>query len=104
MSRFRHRTQSVLPASLFMMGAAMGFFNWNSPAGLIVPGRGSAYFIGFILAEPPLMLAIRNRDCLRGVAGAAVHVTDRRHVPFTGRNSSAACRRTSPTAGIAIRS
>lgn len=46
----------VLSASLSMMGAVMGFFIWNFPAGLIFLGDGGAYFLGFMLAELSLIL------------------------------------------------
>ncbi|MFM0335518.1 MraY family glycosyltransferase [Paraburkholderia fungorum] len=52
----------VLSASLIMMGAVLGFFIWNFPAGLIFLGDGGAYFIGFMLAELSIMLVMRNRD------------------------------------------
>jgi UDP-N-acetylmuramyl pentapeptide phosphotransferase/UDP-N-acetylglucosamine-1-phosphate transferase len=52
----------VLSASLIMMGAVMGFFIWNFPAGLIFLGDGGAYFIGFMLGELSIMLVMRNRD------------------------------------------
>ena len=52
----------VLSASLMMMGAVLGFFIWNFPAGLIFLGDGGAYFVGFMLAELSIMLVMRNRD------------------------------------------
>ncbi|SAL48331.1 glycosyl transferase family protein [Caballeronia terrestris] len=52
----------VLSASLIMMGAVIGFFIWNFPAGLIFLGDGGAYFVGFMLAELAIMLVMRNRD------------------------------------------
>ncbi len=52
----------VLSASLIMMGAVLGFFIWNFPAGLIFLGDGGAYFIGFMLGELAIMLVMRNRD------------------------------------------
>ena len=52
----------VLSASLIMMGAVMGFFIWNFPAGLIFLGDGGAYFIGFMLGELSIMLVMCNRD------------------------------------------
>ncbi|BAN23900.1 MraY family glycosyltransferase [Caballeronia insecticola] len=52
----------VLSGSLIMMGAVMGFFIWNFPAGLIFLGDGGAYFVGFMLAELSIMLVMRNRD------------------------------------------
>jgi UDP-N-acetylmuramyl pentapeptide phosphotransferase/UDP-N-acetylglucosamine-1-phosphate transferase len=52
----------VLSASFMMMGAVLGFFIWNFPAGLIFLGDGGAYFIGFMLAELSILLVMRNRD------------------------------------------
>lgn len=52
----------VLSGSMIMMGAILGFFIWNFPAGLIFLGDGGAYFIGFMLAELAIMLVMRNRD------------------------------------------
>ncbi|WP_323072782.1 MraY family glycosyltransferase [Mycetohabitans endofungorum] len=52
----------VLSGSLVMMGAIIGFFLWNFPAGLIFLGDGGAYFIGFMLAELAILLVMRNRD------------------------------------------
>lgn len=52
----------VLSASLIMMGAVIGFFIWNFPAGLIFLGDGGAYFIGFMLGELSIALVMRNRD------------------------------------------
>ncbi|WP_028202095.1 MraY family glycosyltransferase [Paraburkholderia nodosa] len=52
----------VLSASFIMMGAVLGFFMWNFPAGLIFLGDGGAYFIGFMLAELSILLVMRNRD------------------------------------------
>jgi UDP-N-acetylmuramyl pentapeptide phosphotransferase/UDP-N-acetylglucosamine-1-phosphate transferase len=50
----------VLSASLTMMGAILGFFIWNYPAGLIFLGDGGAYFLGFMLGELSIMLVARN--------------------------------------------
>jgi UDP-N-acetylmuramyl pentapeptide phosphotransferase/UDP-N-acetylglucosamine-1-phosphate transferase len=52
----------VLSASLIMMGAVIGFFIWNFPAGLIFLGDGGAYFIGFMLGELAILLVMRNRE------------------------------------------
>ncbi|MFD1559264.1 glycosyltransferase [Paraburkholderia silviterrae] len=52
----------VLSASFIMMGAVLGFFIWNFPAGLIFLGDGGAYFIGFMLGELAILLVMRNRD------------------------------------------
>ncbi|RYG90256.1 MAG: glycosyl transferase [Alphaproteobacteria bacterium] len=42
------------------VGAALGFFVWNFPAGLIFLGDGGAYFLGFYLAEIGILLVVRN--------------------------------------------
>jgi UDP-N-acetylmuramyl pentapeptide phosphotransferase/UDP-N-acetylglucosamine-1-phosphate transferase len=42
------------------IGAAIGFFIWNFPAGLIFLGDGGAYFLGFLLAEIGLLLVTRH--------------------------------------------
>jgi UDP-N-acetylmuramyl pentapeptide phosphotransferase/UDP-N-acetylglucosamine-1-phosphate transferase len=52
----------VLSTSFIMMGAVMGFFIWNYPAGLIFLGDGGAYFIGFMLAELSILLVMRHRE------------------------------------------
>jgi len=52
----------VLSGSLIMMGAILGFFIWNFPAGLIFLGDGGAYFIGFMLGELAILLVQRHRD------------------------------------------
>jgi UDP-N-acetylmuramyl pentapeptide phosphotransferase/UDP-N-acetylglucosamine-1-phosphate transferase len=51
-----------LMASLALagVGAVLGFFIWNFPAGRIFMGDGGAYFLGFIVAELALMLLVRN--------------------------------------------
>ena len=59
---FRLGDPIVLSASLIMMGAVLGFFIWNFPAGLIFLGDGGAYFIGFMLAELAIMLVMRHRE------------------------------------------
>lgn len=50
----------VLSASLAMMGAILGFFIWNYPAGLIFLGDGGAYLLGFMLGELSILLVMRN--------------------------------------------
>lgn len=52
----------VLSGSLIMMGAILGFFVWNFPAGLIFLGDCGAYFIGFTLAELAILLVMRHRE------------------------------------------
>lgn len=44
------------------VGAALGFFVWNFPAGLIFLGDGGAYFLGFYLAEIGILLIARNAE------------------------------------------
>lgn len=46
--------------ALVGVGAVLGFFVWNFPAGLIFLGDGGAYFLGFYLAEVGLLLIARN--------------------------------------------
>ena len=42
------------------IGAVLGFFLWNFPAGLIFLGDGGAYFLGFYVAELSILLLQRN--------------------------------------------
>jgi UDP-N-acetylmuramyl pentapeptide phosphotransferase/UDP-N-acetylglucosamine-1-phosphate transferase len=42
------------------VGAVLGFFVWNFPAGLIFLGDGGAYFLGFYIAELAILLVQRN--------------------------------------------
>ncbi len=42
------------------IGAVLGFFIWNFPAGLIFLGDGGAYFLGFYVAEISILLLVRN--------------------------------------------
>lgn len=58
---FQVHDSIVLSGSLIMIGAIMGFFIWNFPAGLIFLGDGGAYLIGFMLGELAIMLIMRNR-------------------------------------------
>jgi UDP-N-acetylmuramyl pentapeptide phosphotransferase/UDP-N-acetylglucosamine-1-phosphate transferase len=44
------------------IGATLGFFVWNFPAGLIFLGDGGAYFLGFFVAELSIMLLVRNPE------------------------------------------
>lgn len=50
----------VLAASLITIGAVLGFFVWNFPAGLIFLGDGGAYLLGFLVAELSVLLLRRN--------------------------------------------
>jgi UDP-N-acetylmuramyl pentapeptide phosphotransferase/UDP-N-acetylglucosamine-1-phosphate transferase len=53
-------TISVL--ALAAIGAVLGFFIWNFPAGLIFLGDGGAYFLGFFVAELSILLLVRNPE------------------------------------------
>ena len=44
------------------IGAILGFFLWNFPAGLIFLGDGGAYFLGFLVAEVSILLLVRNPE------------------------------------------
>jgi len=50
----------VALVALAGVGAVLGFFVWNFPAGLIFLGDGGAYFLGFYIAELALLLLYRN--------------------------------------------
>jgi UDP-N-acetylmuramyl pentapeptide phosphotransferase/UDP-N-acetylglucosamine-1-phosphate transferase len=50
----------VLSVALVFVGATLGFFLWNFPAGLIFLGDGGAYLIGFMLAELAIILVMRH--------------------------------------------
>jgi UDP-N-acetylmuramyl pentapeptide phosphotransferase/UDP-N-acetylglucosamine-1-phosphate transferase len=52
----------VSALALAGIGALLGFFVWNFPAGLIFLGDGGAYFLGFYLAELAILLLHRNAD------------------------------------------
>jgi len=50
----------VAMLALAGIGAILGFFVFNFPAGLIFLGDGGAYFLGFYLAELAILLLHRN--------------------------------------------
>jgi len=50
----------VLSMALACLGAILGFFVFNYPAGLIFLGDGGAYLLGFMMAELALLLVHRN--------------------------------------------
>jgi len=50
----------VMMLALALLGAILGFFVWNFPAGLVFLGDGGAYFIGFWFAELSVLLLLRN--------------------------------------------
>ena len=47
--------------ALATAGAALGFFVWNYPRGLIFLGDGGAYLLGLMVVESGLMLVYRQR-------------------------------------------
>jgi UDP-N-acetylmuramyl pentapeptide phosphotransferase/UDP-N-acetylglucosamine-1-phosphate transferase len=51
----------IASLALAGVGAVIGFFLWNFPAGLIFLGDGGAYFLGFYVAELSILLLIRNQ-------------------------------------------
>lgn len=59
---FQAGDRDVAMCALAGLGAVMGFFIWNFPAGLIFLGDGGAYFLGFFVAELSLLLVNRNPD------------------------------------------
>lgn len=50
----------VAALALAGIGALIGFFVWNFPAGLVFLGDGGAYFVGFLVAEIAILLLVRN--------------------------------------------
>jgi UDP-N-acetylmuramyl pentapeptide phosphotransferase/UDP-N-acetylglucosamine-1-phosphate transferase len=50
----------VAGIALATLGAALGFFIWNYPRGLIFLGDGGAYLLGLIVVELGFMLLYRN--------------------------------------------
>lgn len=50
----------ILALAVAGVGAVLGFFVWNFPAGLIFLGDGGAYFLGFFVAELAILLLHRN--------------------------------------------
>ncbi len=58
------QVDDVLIATLAVasIGAVLGFFVWNFPAGMIFLGDGGAYFLGFVVAEFSILLLVRNPE------------------------------------------
>ena len=52
----------IAALALAGVGAVLGFFVWNFPAGLVFLGDGGAYFLGFYLAELAILLLHRNPE------------------------------------------
>ena len=46
--------------ALAAIGAVLGFFIWNFPAGLIFLGDGGAYLLGFLVAELAILLLVHS--------------------------------------------
>lgn len=59
---FQSGDRLVATLALAGMGAVLGFFIWNFPAGMIFLGDGGAYFLGFFVAEVSILLLARNPD------------------------------------------
>jgi UDP-N-acetylmuramyl pentapeptide phosphotransferase/UDP-N-acetylglucosamine-1-phosphate transferase len=57
---FQVRDPLIGTLALTGIGAVLGFFLWNFPAGLIFLGDGGAYFLGFFVAELSILLLQRN--------------------------------------------
>jgi UDP-N-acetylmuramyl pentapeptide phosphotransferase/UDP-N-acetylglucosamine-1-phosphate transferase len=59
---FQSQDTAIMVCALAGLGAVMGFFVWNYPAGLIFLGDGGAYFLGFYVAELGVLLLHRNPE------------------------------------------
>lgn len=59
---FQVGDRTIALLALGGVGAILGFFVWNFPAGLIFLGDGGAYFLGFYLGELAILLVHRNPD------------------------------------------
>jgi UDP-N-acetylmuramyl pentapeptide phosphotransferase/UDP-N-acetylglucosamine-1-phosphate transferase len=57
---FQAGDSTITLCALAGLGAVLGFFMWNFPAGLIFLGDGGAYFLGFYVAELSILLVQRN--------------------------------------------
>jgi len=57
---FQVNDMFIFLMALAGVGAMLGFFIWNFPAGLIFLGDGGAYFLGFYVAELAILLLHRN--------------------------------------------
>jgi UDP-N-acetylmuramyl pentapeptide phosphotransferase/UDP-N-acetylglucosamine-1-phosphate transferase len=57
---FQVGDREVYLLALSGIGAVLGFFLWNFPAGYIFLGDGGAYFLGFYVAELGILLIGRN--------------------------------------------
>ena len=59
---FQAQDPAIGLCALAGIGAVLGFFIWNFPAGLIFLGDGGAYFLGFYVAELSILLLRRNDE------------------------------------------
>jgi UDP-N-acetylmuramyl pentapeptide phosphotransferase/UDP-N-acetylglucosamine-1-phosphate transferase len=59
---FQAHDPVIALCALAGLGAVLGFFVWNFPAGLIFLGDGGAYFLGFYVAELSILLLQRNPE------------------------------------------
>jgi len=59
---FQVGDRTIALLALGGVGAILGFFLWNYPAGLIFLGDGGAYFLGFYLGELAILLVHRNPE------------------------------------------
>jgi len=57
---FQSQDPMIGLCALAGLGAVMGFFIWNFPAGLVFLGDGGAYFLGFYVGELSILLLQRN--------------------------------------------
>lgn len=57
---FQVGDRTIALMALGGVGAILGFFVWNFPAGLIFLGDGGAYFLGFYFGELAILLVHRN--------------------------------------------
>ena len=59
---FQAQDPTIGFCALAGLGAVLGFFVWNYPAGLIFLGDGGAYLLGFYAAELSVLLLHRNTE------------------------------------------
>ncbi len=57
---FQVGDMGILSVAVVLIGATLGFFIFNFPAGLIFLGDGGAYLLGFVVAELSVLLFHRN--------------------------------------------
>lgn len=57
---FQVGDHEIVAAALILIGAVLGFFVWNFPAGLVFLGDGGAYLLGFMFGELCVLLVARN--------------------------------------------